>query len=449
MCGQEPNAGCGTWQPSCNLFSVRKWVQPECPKGCQVDAHHIDALIEPTRVHGSLYTDPEIFAAELETIWYQTWVYVGHESEVPAANDYVRKNIGPQDVIMVRGADGVVRLMLNRCSHRGNKVCTEASGNSGTFRCPYHGWNFRTTGELIGYPYPEGYGGRGQLDLGLAQVSRVDSHEGFMFGSLSPDGPTLTEHLGDAAGELTRLTKLSPTGELDLSTGWLRHSAKANWKFIHENETDGYHPQFVHGSIFSVADSGIGALYSENSTAVTRDLGNGHSENDLRPEFRRLGQPLGWFGTTADRLPDYVAAMQARHGDASDEILIEGAPHVMIFPNLFVAEISIFVLQPLAVDHTVQHVTAVQFKGAPDINKRMLQQCIGSVGPAGLLLADDSEMYERNQIGVGQRSPEWLDIRRGIDRETTDEHGHLIGGATDETGMRAFWSHYRELMTHA
>jgi len=64
-------------------------------------------------------------------------------------------------------------------------------------------------------------------------------------------------------------------------------------------------------------------------------------------------------------------------------------------------------------------------------------------------LADDSEMYERNQIGVGQRSPEWLDIRRGIDRETTDEHGHLIGGATDETGMRAFWSHYRELMTHA
>ncbi|MGZ0178386.1 MAG: aromatic ring-hydroxylating oxygenase subunit alpha [Acidimicrobiales bacterium] len=408
----------------------------------------VETLIEATRVHGSLYTDAEIFAAELEAIWYRTWVYVGHESEVPEPDDFVRKHIGPQDVIMTRGGDGQVRLLLNRCSHRGNKVCTAASGNAGSFRCPYHGWNFRNTGDLIGYPHPQGYGGRGQLDLGLASVARVDSHEGFVFGSLAAEGPDLAEHLGDAATELSRLTGLSPTGELDLSTGWLRHSTRANWKFIHENETDGYHPQFVHGSIFSVADSGIGALYSEQSTAVTRDLGNGHSENDLRPEFRRLGQPLGWFGTTPERLPDYVAALHDRHGDRTNEILIDGAPHVMIFPNLFVAEISIFVLQPLAVDHTVQHVTAVQFRGAPDINTRMLQQCIGSVGPAGLLLADDSEMYERNQIGVAQRAPEWLDIRRGIEREVVDDRGHIVGGATDETGMRAFWTHYRQVMAN-
>ena len=39
-------------------------------------------LIEPDRVHGSLYTDPRIFADELARIWYQTWVYIGHESEV-------------------------------------------------------------------------------------------------------------------------------------------------------------------------------------------------------------------------------------------------------------------------------------------------------------------------------------------------------------------------------
>lgn len=76
----------------------------------------------------------------------------------------------------------------------------------------------------------------------------------------------------------------------------------------------------------------------------------------------------------------------------------------------------------------------------------MVSQCVGSVGPAGMLLADDTEMYERNQRGVALRDPEWVDIRRGVERERTDENGFRIGTATDETGMRGFWSHYRNLM---
>ena len=51
-------------------------------------------LIEPDRVHGSLYTDPELFEDELEKIWYRTWVFVGHESEVPEPNDYVARRSG-------------------------------------------------------------------------------------------------------------------------------------------------------------------------------------------------------------------------------------------------------------------------------------------------------------------------------------------------------------------
>jgi fatty-acyl-CoA synthase len=409
-----------------------------------------DRLIEPARVHGSLYTDPEIFAEELERIWYRTWVYVGHASEIPEPNDFVRKNLGLQDVIMVRSSDGEINLLLNRCAHRGNKVCAQSDGNATSFRCPYHGWNFRNDGDLLGYPHPDGYGGRGSLDqreLGLAHVARVDEHEGFVFASMAPDGDSLLEHLGGAAGELTRLARLSPEGEIEVTTGWLRHRAAANWKFIVENETDGYHPQFVHGAIFGISGSAIGNLYGENSTAVTRAFGNGHSENDLRPEFRRQGDPLAWFGTTEDRLPAYAAAMRERYGEEADSIMVDGAPHVMVFPNLFIAEISIFVIQPVSVDCTVQHVTAVQLKGAPDINERMLQQCVGSVGPAGLLLADDAEMYERNQAGVAERRPAWIDTRRGLGRERVDEDGYAIGTANDETAIRGFWTHYHRLMT--
>ncbi len=104
----------------------------------------------------------------------------------------------------------------------------------------------------------------------------------------------------------------------------------------------------MHGSIFSVTGSTIGALYSDKSIAVTRNLGNGHSENDLRPEFRRFAEPMRWFGTTQDRVPGYVRAMREAARSEAEQILIEGAPHVMIFPNLFIAEIQVFVIQPVS-----------------------------------------------------------------------------------------------------
>jgi fatty-acyl-CoA synthase len=411
-------------------------------------SENLDELIRHDRVHGSLYTDPDLFQHELERIWYRTWVYIGHVSEVPEPNDYVVKAIGPQSVIMSRDKQGRIHLLLNRCAHRANIVCDAARGNSSAFRCPYHGWTFANTGKLLGYPFSSGYGGgEAKAELGLGRVARVAEYKGFVFGSMADEGPTLEEHLGGARDAFDRLTRLSPTGEVEITAGWLRHRVKANWKMLMENETDGYHPQFVHASIFSVAKSGIGALYGDQSTAVCRDLGGGHTENDLRPEFRRIGQPLGWFGTTPDRVPDYVAQMETVHGaEAAREILIDGAPHVMVFPNLFIAEIQLFVLQPLAVDETVQHVTAVQFKGSPDMNRRLLQQTIGSVGPAGFLLADDSEMYERNQRGVRVRDPEWLQLRRGIHRERRDPDGFTVADATDELPQRAMWAHYRQLM---
>jgi phenylpropionate dioxygenase-like ring-hydroxylating dioxygenase large terminal subunit len=409
-----------------------------------------EQLVRPEHVHGSLYTDPAIYQAELEKIWFRTWVYVGHESEVPNANDYVMKSVGPEPVIMTRGKDGSLHLLHNRCPHRGNRVCMSEHGNARSFTCPYHGWTFSNDGSLRGYPFPSGYEGVDRKELGLGRVPRVASYRGFVFGSMAAQGPSLEEHLGPAMGAIDALCETSPEGEVQITAGFLKHKVKANWKFLVENETDGYHPSFVHASIFEVAQSGIGTLYSSDSTAVSRDFGKGHTENDLRPEFRKRGVPLSWFGTTAEKLPDYTAKMEAAYGpEKARKIMIDGTPHIMIYPNLFIAEIQIFVIQPLSVNETVQHVTALQFKGAPDLNRRMRQQTMGSVGPAGFLLADDAEMYERTQMGVQMRSPEWLFLGRGKHRERRDENGFLIGDATDETPSRGIWRHYRSLMEAA
>lgn len=407
----------------------------------------VGQLIRPEHAHSSLYTNEALYQAELEKIWYRTWVYVGHVSEVPNANDYVLKAIGPQPVIMTRDRDGQIHLLLNRCTHRGNQVCVFAKGNTRTFTCPYHGWTFANTGKLRGFPFPSGYQEVDREALGLGRVTRVAEYKGFVFGSFAQDGPSLEEHLGGAREAIDRLAANSPQGEVEVTAGFLKHKTRANWKFLLENETDGYHPAFVHASIFSVAESGIGDLYSDGSTALSRALGNGHSEIDLRPEFRRLDKPLGWFGTSAERMPDYVQAMEAAYGhDKAREIMIDGTPHTMIFPNLFIAEIQLFVLQPVAVDQTIMHVTAVQLKGAPQMNRRLRQQTMGSVGPAGFLLADDAEMYERNQRGVQVRDPEWVFLGRGKHRERRDEDGFMVGDVTDEVPSRGMWEHYRTIM---
>lgn len=407
-------------------------------------------LIEPNRVHGSVYRDQAIFKQELDRIWYRTWVYVGHESEVPKAGDFVAKWIGLQAILMARDSEGAINLLLNRCTHRGNQVCSKERGNALSFTCPFHAWNFGLDGKLLGYAFPDGYKDLDKPALSLGRVTRVASYKGFVFGSFAAVGPSLEEHLGGAKETIDRLVATSPQGKVEITSGFLKHRVKANWKLILDNECDGYHPAFVHSSIFSVADSAIGSIYGPKSTALTRDYGNGHTEVDIRPEFRRRDEPLSWFGTTVNRMPQYAAQMEAAYGaDKARSIMIDGTPHVMIFPNLFIAEIQLFVIQPVAADESIQHVTALQFAGAPELNRRMRQQTMGSVGPAGLLLADDSEMYERTQRGLQADQTDWVYLGRGEHREQRDVDGFKVGHSTDEVPSRGIWRHYRELMEQA
>ncbi len=47
----------------------------------------IGALVEPARLHRSIYNDPDIFELEMERIWGSAWIFIGHESQVPNPGD--------------------------------------------------------------------------------------------------------------------------------------------------------------------------------------------------------------------------------------------------------------------------------------------------------------------------------------------------------------------------
>jgi len=258
------------------------------------------ALVQDDRIHASLYTDPRIFDDEMERIFRRGWVFVGHDSEIPSPGDFVTRRVGTEPVIMVRGKDGDVSVFVNRCMHRGTMVCPADRGSARTFTCPYHGWTYDISGELLGVPYPGGYAAFDKSAHGLTRAPRLSSYRGFVFASLSPAGISLAEHLGSATRLIDRSCDLSPAGEVELTAGWVKHRCAANWKALPENDSDGYHLGFVHRALFSTVRSQYQRVVGDERAikAVVRDWGNGHIEIDWSPGYQ--GPSSGW-GASPDR----------------------------------------------------------------------------------------------------------------------------------------------------
>src|SRR5688500_17744258 len=103
------------------------------------DPEAVKSLVEADRVHRDVYTDPEIFQLEMERLWARTWVYAGHSSQLLAPGDYITLDSAGIPLIVVRHTDASIRVLRNRCAHKGTKVVGDTAGNTGkAFRCPYH-----------------------------------------------------------------------------------------------------------------------------------------------------------------------------------------------------------------------------------------------------------------------------------------------------------------------
>src|SRR5437879_3277288 len=109
--------------------------------------------LEQGRLPLHLYSDPSIFESEVKNLWPYVWNFLGHETEIPKPGDYVVRNIGPYDsVILIRNEDDKISAFANICAHRGMRICRVDMGNTSHFRCPYHGWTYNDKGKLIGVP---------------------------------------------------------------------------------------------------------------------------------------------------------------------------------------------------------------------------------------------------------------------------------------------------------
>jgi fatty-acyl-CoA synthase len=417
----------------------------------------INDLVRPDRVHSRLYYDDDIFRAEIDRIWRREWVFACHESEISQPGDYVTKFISLVPLIITRDEDGEVHAMINRCTHRGNVLCTRDSGSSQNFRCAYHGWTFNNSGRLLGRTFRSGYApgyGKQQEELNLAGVARLETYRGFVFVSFSPEGPSLLQSLGAAVPYLDRYVDRAPNGEIEV-VEIQKMVIRANWKMPLENSVDDYHAGFVHRGVWDMDEQMRKVWYSTedaDSTAVCIDLGNGHTNMEFGNKIRTVGGGVAESSIPEKVQAEYEESLRRRLGpEGADAVLKQAVPHMMIFPNLFILQNDLRIITPVGAQTTYYYHYFFNLGGADRaINRARMRRHEVSYGPAGMVLQDDIEVFERNQGGLESRigsEEEWLDLSRGLHREGINTAGQRVGRTKDEVGQRAIWAQYRRLMT--
>lgn len=408
-----------------------------------IAARIVDVPGETFKVHRSVYTDPELFELELKHVWEATWIYIGHESQIPNPNDFVTTVIGRQPVIISRGADGQLRGFINACSHRGAMVCRKDKGSAKGWVCSYHGWVYNNQGELLNVKdeasgaYPDHWQ---KQDHSLTPVPHVASYHGFIFASLNPDVPDIKTHLAGAAPFLELFANQSAEG-LEVLRGHSVYTHRGNWKMQAENGVDGYHVDIVHASYFRLAKlraQQAAAASGEDKVKAIQvslgdigngnyDLGNGHVMIWIDvPNFRDRA-----LGMDYDVLEERVGPLQATW-------MAKRLRQVLIYPNVILFDgisTQLRSWRPIATDQTEVHAYCVAPKGeSAKARERRVRQYEDFYGASGIATPDDLTEFDACQNGYAAvRSAPWQDFDRGMKRRVmgADALAQELGFAPD------------------
>ena len=418
-------------------------------------------LVRADSVHRSVYTDPAIFDLEMERIFGRAWVYVGHDSEVPNSGDYVTRMIGKRPVIMSRHSDGEVYVIYNSCGHRGAKVCVEARGNVQPFRCPYHGWTFKTNGDLEAVSMPRGYGDNIDLSdpaLGMRRLTHVENYRGFVFACVADEALSLEEYLGPARNSIDDIVDRSPSGKVLLNAGIHRYVFRGNWKFQLENTVDMYHVQFSHESTLSPQGNQFSRRRGDEAGSTISDEGKAAERWEKREAWGAAENGHSYTGhqPVADKQRNdpaylsYVESLKASHSpERLAEVLAPRRHNTAFYPNMSLQALNqhVRVICPVAVDRTEILVWPVLFEGAPeDMNRDIIRGLNVTHSAASLIQTDDLENFHRCQMGANAENSDWVWFARGLDTDQTDNHGDVINTGTGELPQRAQFKAWARLM---
>ncbi|CDL85560.1 aromatic ring-hydroxylating dioxygenase subunit alpha [Xenorhabdus szentirmaii] len=414
-------------------------------------------------IHKSAYLDEAVFAIEQATVFVQSWLYLCHGSQIPTAGDYFTTELASQPLVAIRQKSGEIKVLYNRCPHKGVKVLAETCGNSGRFlRCPYHAWTFKPSGELLGIPVKTEYDpdvlSGCEASAGMKVVENVVCYRDFIFVRLSDHGLPFERFFGDSLSTLDNMIDRSPQGTLRVVGAPLRHRHHCNWKMVMDNQTDTCHPMVAHESSAGEAinlwaqahpqrvQPMAVELFSPFMSSLTffAEMGlrvwpNGHGHTGVSHSIHK----------DYSAIPGYWESMVESYGEErAQQILNDTRHNTVYFPNLMVKGPiqTLRVIRPVSASETVVESWILELIGAP---QKMLERTVQYNNlinsPCSMVAHDDVEMYERATIGLKSQASEWVNIARLYEPgERWDRTSQMSG--TSEAEMRNFYAMWQRMM---
>ena len=424
----------------------------------------------------SVYYDQSIYERELENVFAKAWLFLGHESMIPKPGDYVTNFMGDDPVIVCRDKDGAMRVLLNRCRHRGNKVCLYDRGSSKTFLCTYHGWSYGTNGDLVGVPLQkEAYGdGFQRENFGLLAAPNVASYRGLIFASWSADVIPLEAYLGaELRWYLDTFVLDDPEG-LEALPGCHRYIIPGNWKHLAENfGGDLYHFATTHASVVALgrqtAAGPAGPTHAlSGGFAAPRQMYSVTFEDDHPPHGLMMLTVSDQYALDlqeAEHLSsaavDWVNRRNARRVDAVRDRTIKPAAYNIgtIWPNLSMAGFgaalsgrSFFVWHPRGPEETEMRQWCFVDKSAPpEVKARMSAVMTWRQSATGMVGTDDSDNFQRMRDALHTHRSIDLDFNYDLGRSAdatpiSDALPGKLRPAITEAYQRAFFRYWHRIM---
>ena len=413
------------------------------------------ALVEPARVHRSLYTDPKIFDLEMERIWRKSWVYVGHASQVKNPGEYITTTIGKEPIVLVRDKENAIHVLYNRCGHKGAVVAVKPCGKNSVFRCPYHGWTYKLDGTLQMTPHKIGYENTGfkpcDPQFSMQAVERFESYKGFVFACLSKDGPDFNTFMQDTLATIDNMVARSPENEVEVVGNCLPYMHDCNWKMFVENLNDAVHPMVAHASVGKAAAKLLenmpeGSPYPMEAEIIfpfgsAYELFDKMNVTTMRYGHSFMGGESSIHSAYSD-IPGYMDAMIAGHGEEkTQQILSRNRHNTTVYPSFTIKDAVqvIRVVRPIAVDKTLIQSWHFRLKGAPEqLLHRTITYSRLINSPASMVGPDDWDAYTRMQTGLHSQSADWVDMHRymGQDTDVPDYDGMKKAPGTSDLSVR-------------
>jgi phenylpropionate dioxygenase-like ring-hydroxylating dioxygenase large terminal subunit len=273
----------------------------------------VDTELEPSDrdvAHAAMlpsacYTSPEFFEFEKRALFATEWLCVGRESDVPNTGDYITVTIADEPLVVVRGADGRVRVLSSVCRHRGMVVTdpvpkpraqwwdtepNETAGNCGrAFRCPYHYWTYDLTGKLIGAPDMQATADFDKATVNLPSL-KVETWNGFIFANLDEHAASLSPRLAP----IDALIAAWNIGDMVSGEAEQLRGLPWNWKVMVENFVEFYHSDRLHNPIcaFSRSDSYEQHDFEPTDATIVAAGRTTHADFGFNPTFKALFPPI-------------------------------------------------------------------------------------------------------------------------------------------------------------